>query len=58
MRSIEIKASSVEKATEEGLSQLGISKENAEVEKDTKKWPIFKSIKFDQNGVVLAAEEY
>lgn len=32
MRSIEIKASSVEKATEEGLSQLGISKENAEVE--------------------------
>ncbi len=34
------------------------AKENAEVEKDTKKWPIFKSIKFDQNGVVLAAEEY
>ena len=34
------------------------AKENAEVEKDTKKWTIFKSIKFDQNGVVLAAEEY
>src|SRR5699024_8571449 len=37
---------------------LNKSKENTEVEKDTKKWPIFKSLKFDQNGVVLAAEEY
>lgn len=37
---------------------LNKTKENTEVEKDTKKWPIFKSLKFDQNGVVLAAEEY
>lgn len=37
---------------------LNETRENSKVEKDTKKWPIFKSIKFDENGVVVATEEY